>query len=400
MKFRIVTILFFTFIFVGCGSSTPKPAPIFPLSHEVTFIESSSSAEVMLRAKGEGFTIADAKKDAQKAALWFVLNGGDTPMLQTSGERKAFKAVRKEFYQGVQKYITYSSGIKSKQKSHSIYSLEYVLRLNSAILKEDLIAKHILKPTEEILDGLSLPTIAVVAQDKDSKVASNVVSSYLHDKDFEVLRIAQADKVFLKVAQNISVDPIAAQMYASALSSGSDIYIRAVAQTSSRVVASKELKKASVLLSAYYTASGKEIASVTTYSQERVVNSFASVIAEASNDGANRLLAQIQNSWKKEANKGKIYKVIVTTSEDMVREVDMPLYRALKKTCTKVIPNKMINNIFDYTLQCKNISNFKELEMQIADNYAGAGQLFTEAAKGAFLVLKIANSESDEIEIE
>ena len=390
------------FLLIGCGGSKPKPAPLLPLSHQVTFIESSSSAEVMLRAQGEGEKLSYAKIDAKKAALWFVLFGGDNPMLQTLEEKDAFKGIEKEFYKRVNSFITYDSGIKSKKKSGEIYYVEHVLRVNVAMLREYLEQKNILKPIEEILDRTPMPTIALMAKGSEAQIGANVISSYLHDKDFEVLRVdkSSAGKVFFKVAQNISVDPIAAEMYASALSSGSDVYIRINAQTSSRTLASKELKKASVTLYAYYTASAKEIAAVNAYSEERVVSSYDSLIAEAANDGANKLLSQIQKSWKKESKRGKYFKVIATTSEEMVRDVDLPLYKALKKSCESVKPNNFIGNIFDYTLQCKDITNFKELEMNIISHYIGAGEIRSEAAKGSFLILKIANSESDEIEIE
>jgi len=402
---RIALSLLTTSILIFSGCQGTKPKPVVPTSHQVTFIESSSSAEVMLRAKGIGNSIESANIDAQRAAIWFVLFGGDNPLLQTAKERNAFKKVQKEFYKNSMNYISYDSGIKSKQKNNSKYYIEHIYRVNVALLKEDLIEKKVLKETQELLgDDTSLPQIAIVLNSNNSvdKIAVGTISEYLQDRDFDVEKLTNGsvDKIFLKVAQNISVDPMAAQMYANALSSGSDIYITSSIDKASRYVAGNKVLKASITLSAYYTATNKEIGATTGYSQERVVSSFAPVVAEATNDAINKLTNQINKSWKREAKRGKYYKVIVTTPQNMVREVDTPIYKALKESCKRVRPNKAINNIFDYTLQCKNIDNFKDLEMAIEANYKGPGRVFQDVAKGSFLILKIADSESENIEIE
>jgi len=401
----IIKILSVIFIITmsGCGGSAKvKKISSIPTSHQVTFIESSSSAEVMVRATGIGRSISSAHKDASRAAIWFVLKGGDTPILQTAQEKKKFLKVEQEIYKNALSYITYDSGIKSKEKNSGKYYLSYVFKVNIALLKEFLVEKKIIKETQELANGLELPQISVISKSKNPDViyAQTTLSEYLQDRDFDVTRLSNngVDKIFLKIAQNISVDPMAAQMYANALSSGSDIYITVHISKSSRKIGVDYVKKASVALKAYYTATNKEIGATTGYSQERVVSSYSSVIAEATNDASNKLLNQIQRSWKREAKKGKAFKVIITT--DMAREVKAPIYKAMKSSCKKVKPNKMINNILDYTLRCKNIENYQDLEMEISKNYNGPAEIFLDAAKGSFLIFKISNSQDDEIEIE
>lgn len=419
MKFKIIAAsIFLSLLFSGCGGAKASPSnktdyksdskPQYrsfgPKSHQATFIESSSSSEIMIRVTGMGNSMKEASKDAKLVAVWFALSNGNNPILQTPAEKNSFKAVGYDIYKNSSKYITHSSGIKGKRKNAGKYLLDYVIRVDIASIKSDLIEKGVLKETAELLGDLDLPEIAVVLKSKkdvESNKAVNVISEYLSDRDFEVKHLDgnEAGKMFLKIAQSISNDPVAIELYAKAISSGSDIYITLEVDKSSRDIGGNEVKKASVSAHAYYTASGKEIAATSGYSQERVVSSYSSVIAEATNDAANKLLSQIQKSWKKEAKRGKSYKVIVTTPNNMVRKVEAPLYKALKATC-KAKPKQSIGNIFDYILQCKDIANYMDLEMEIKGNYAGPGQVFKEAAKGAFIVLKIANSEEEEIEIE
>ena len=404
--------LLFVIVFAGCGGTSPSapasttPRLIEPTSHQVTFIESSSSAEIMVKARGIGSSISSAHTDAQRAAVWFALNGGDNPILQNSQEKQAFATVQNDVFSHSSAYISYESGIKGKQKSAGMYNVDYVFRVNIAMLKEYLISKNIIKETQDLLGDADLPVIAVVAtneSDNDFQQGVSVVSEYLQDRDFEVKRLTggSIDKIFLNIAKNMSsADPAAVQMYAAALSSGSDIYIKVNVTKGTRKVGLDSVKKASVTLHAYYTATGKEIGATTGYSPERVVSTYSSIVAEATNDAANKLLSQIQKSWKREAKRGKAYRVIVTTPQDMVRKVRNPVYKALKTTCKKVVPNQSISNILDYTLKCKDVSNFQDLEMSIAENYAGPGQVFQDIGKGALLIIKVANSEDDAIEIE
>lgn len=405
MKKNISIILILTLL-SGCGGTKPKiPKTHLPLSHQATFIESSSSSEVLIHSIGLGSSLQEANLDAGRAAIWFVLYGGDTPILQTLNEKQKFKIIEEKIFKNINQFITYDSGIKSKEKNNNQYKLAHVFKINIALLKDLLIKYKVLHPLDKLMENSELPHIAIINHNKKNKniaYSVGVISEYLLDRDFDVQKILSQnqDKIFLQIAKNLNADPLATQMYADALSSGSDIYINIKISTSQKNLGPDVIKKASVILSAYYTASNQEIGSTIGYSQERVNSDFTTLVAEASHDAANKLLNQIQKSWKKELQKGKAYKIIITTENTLIKQVRRPIYKMLKQSCSKVIPNKTIENIFDYTLHCKNIENYQDLEIKLSDNYTGPGELSLQNAKGSLLMLNITTPENDNIEIE
>ena len=90
-----VVILICAVIFVtACGgkSSVKKsPTDVRPISHEVREVESTNSAETLLRATDKGSTVEFAITDAKKAAIWFLLQAGTKPLLKTKEDKRAIK---------------------------------------------------------------------------------------------------------------------------------------------------------------------------------------------------------------------------------------------------------------------------------------------------------------------
>lgn len=408
MKKIITTAFVAAALFVGCGETQPPVAagPIAPKSHQATLIESQSSAEVLVRATGIGADVNAAMNDSKMAALWFVLYGGNNPMLQTMKEKEIFTLYNDETFKNIDKYIAYESAPKSKKRIGGALYIDRIFRINTQMLRADLISKNIIQSAQTLSDDLGSVTIAVLPKEKSLwsdtqyQAAVDVVSEYLQDRNFEVIvvKASQKSKKIIQKAAALSgvVDP----MYALAMQTGADIYISINLDKSSRVVAGQEVKKASVTMSAYYTATAKQVGASTGYSPERLVSSYTSITQEATNDAAEKVLSQIVKSWKQEQKRGKYYKVVVTTTDALGASVDRPIYKALKSSCTRVKRNGASATMFDYTLQCQGVDDTMALLDKIENAYGGAGKIFRSMDSGNLLVLKVANSADEEIEIE
>lgn len=407
--YKKLSLLALLVLLSGCGGSKPKApveaATVAPVSREATFIESQSSNEVLISAFGKGPTMDSAMNDARLAALWFVLEGGNNPMLQTPKERQAFEMYAQDFYKNVGKYIAFESKLKSKQMEGSTYKVARNFRLNTGMLREDLEQKGLLASVETLSDALGTISVAVIPKDPELwndthyLAAVDVVGEYLQDRNFEVTVIKAAQQTNKIINKAAALSGVTDPMYALAMQTGSDIYIRVNLDKTARMVAGSEVKKASVTMAAFYTATAKQLGASTGYSPERVVSSYASITQEATNDATEKVLGQIQKSWKKESEQGKYFKVIITAAEGMPN-IDRSVYNAMKSSCEKIKRNGAGSNMFDYTLQCKKVGDIMELIEKIESNYEGPGKVFREMDAGSLLVLKIANSADDDIMID
>ncbi|KIM11593.1 MAG: hypothetical protein KU37_05190 [Sulfuricurvum sp. PC08-66] len=392
-------------LLTGCAAK-PLPPQKRAVSNQAQFLESQSSTEVMVKATGEGETIARAMRDSELAALWFVLMGGNNPLLQSEIEKSKFDTFADDFYGNTNRYIVSGSDIKSKRIMGDKTVVERVFVINTGLIREDLVTRNVIASVEALSEGLGAITVTVLPKDAtlwsdtQYQAAVDVISEYLQDRNFEVTVLKQAkesNKIIQKAALLSGVvDP----MYSLAMESGSDIYISVNLDKTARTVAGTEVKKASVTLSAFYTATAKQVGASSGYSPERAVSGYTSITQEATNDAIEKVLGQIQKSWKKEIEKGKLFKVVVTAAEGLGQSIDRAVYDAMRASCKGVKRNGASNQVFDYTLQCADVADAMGLLDKIERNYAGAGKVFREMDSGALLVLKIANSADDELVIE
>ncbi len=391
----------------GCGGSEAKPAakPLnAPIAKQATFVESTSASELTVRATGNGASLNDAIADSKLSVVWFALYGGKSPLLATKKAESAFETRSSKYYLNAQNYLVYESGIKSKKQGGGKYQVTKVYRINVAKLESDLVQDEIVVDVETLSDTISMPTIAVVFDEKTTNKTSantvgvDAVSEYLQNGGFEVQvpNATQKTNKMLTKAMAIggNVDPL----YMLALQSGADMYAVLNVDTTSRRAHNSTLRKAAVSVKVYYTATGKQLASSTGYSAERVVSGDAVLIQEATNDASRNIIAQIKKSWIKESKNGKLYKVIATASSDM-EGVDRGFYDVMKSVCTRVKKNHGTKLTFDYSANCK-VDDSTALFYALEDHYAGAGSVFKEMESGSLLMIKIGHSESDEFEIE
>ena len=402
--FKTAFIIAIALIITGCGGAKPAPAPTSAIAKQATFVESTSSSELTVRATGQGSSIANATLDSKFSALWFALYGGKSPLLNTPKAQSNFEGSAQRYYAHIQDYIVYESGIKNKQQGGGQYKISKIYRINVAKLEADLVRDGIITDVEALSDAISMPTIAVIIDKSTTeKTAANTIgldaiSEYLQNGNFEVQVPKATQKVnkMLKsaVAMSGDLDP----MYLLALQSGSDMYAVLNVDVTSRKAHGSTLRKAAVSIKVYYTVTGKQLASSTGYSEERVVSGNASVIQEATNDASRNIIAQIKKSWVKESKNGKLFKVVATASTEM-KGVDRSFYDVMKSVCNKVKKNHATQSTFDYSANCK-VDDSTALFYALEDKYTGEGKLFKEMESGSLLLIKIGHSESDEFEIE
>ncbi len=405
MKKFVSAVLVFSAVFLfSTGLSAKKKCEPnkndTPACYEATFVESSGTAEVMVKAGGIGCSVEEALKEAKKTAIWFVLESGEQPILKSDAEKTKAYGFEIKMYQNPDKYIRWTSDIKSKSKTGDKTKAVYLFRVDTAMIMQELAAAGVISTMEEISEEIGLPTISVFA-DKGgdfARTAVTVIQEYFQDNDLEVFKASQGaavDKIVSKISmlEGAETDP----MHDMALTLGTDIYAKVNFSEMRGSIGSK----ASVTLEVFETASGKLLASTTGYSAERRVTDKNALIQEAVNDAASKVLSQIKKEWTKMAKSGKPFKITVLSNSSDGAAADEAVYGALKKLTKK--PIKRVaggKSSFTYIAYVKNVSNAYELFQEIKKSYKGPGQLEKVSDSGSFLVLKAAGSGEIELKIE
>lgn len=405
MKKFVPAVLVFTtvFLFTSGLMAKKKCEPNkndTPAIYEATFVESSGPAEVMVKASGIGCSLEEALKEAKKTAVWFILESGDQPILKSDAEKTKAYGFEIKMYQNPDKYIRWTSDIKSKSKTGDKTKAAYLFRIDTAMIRQELAAAGVIATMEEISEEIGLPTISVFA-DKggdSAKTAVTVIQEYFQDNDLEVFKASQGaavDKIVSKIStlEGADTDP----MHDMALTLGTDIYAKVNFSEMRGSIGSK----ASVTLEVFETASGKLLASTTGYSAERRVTDKNALIQEAVNDASSKVLSQIKKEWTKMAKSGKPFKITLLSNSSDGAAADEALYGALKKLTKK--PIKRVSggkSTFTYIAYVKNMSNAYELFQAVKKSYSGSGRLEKVSDSGSFLVVKTAGSGEIELVIE
>ncbi len=398
-------VLVFGAFLLSCGAKgeacKPNPSP-FPRSRMATFVESYSTNEFLIRATGKGCNVDEAIEDAKKVAVWFVLFGGDKPLLKTPEERSKFSKVSNQIFSNPDEFIRWQSDVLEKKREGKYTLITYNFRIDVGALKERLISEGIIKSTEELAEELGLPTVAVLSKQRDelSRFAITTLQEYLQDNNFEVYVAEQAKRTNSLIKKVVAFEGNPDPLYALALQLGSDIYVETRVRLSRRVVGGVEVKKASVIAKAYETATGKLLGSSTGYSPERDVSDYAPLVEEATHDVASKILSQIKRSWIREVKRGKPFKVVVFTSANQRRRVERSIYRILKKLSKRPVKRVAVGRtVMSFIAYIKGVDNAYDLFTQIEEMYRGPGKVEKVLDAGSFLVIK-AGSGSVEIEVE
>ncbi|MCX7761849.1 MAG: DUF6175 family protein [Candidatus Kryptonium sp.] len=363
MKKLIYVFLIFAF---GIVSYAQKNLPV---SREATFIESYSPSEVTIRASGIGKDNKQAELDGRRAAVWYVLLGATDPILQTPEERKAFEGIQDEIFdaKNISKYISFETTeyeARVKLADGRVKITKYY-RVNKKLLTDDLVAKNIIKPKEEITEAIGLPFIMVVPEapkgvspvdllrsDRLLKKGAEVIESYLTARKYDV-QVPEQMETLSELAQaqaglkGIEED----YAYQLALAIGSDVYITYNVKVERRYIGSTEYRKAVVAARAYETTTARLLGTETGYSGEYAVPEEA-VVEEAMNDAIDKVLSRIMAYWKDDLTRGLQFKILFRITgnfdEDTHDEILMSTETALRKLCNRIKQNVVTDQTMDY----------------------------------------------------
>ena len=382
--------------FAGCSNKCDFKKQQTPALYEATFVESSGTGEMMIKATGIGCSVEEALEEAKKTAVWFVLEGGDKPILKTQAEKTRAYGLEMQMYANPVKYIRWISDIKSKKKEGGKTKVTYLFKIDVAMIQQELAAAEIITSTEDLGESMGLPTVSVFA-DKGGDFAKTAVSAlqeYFQDNSFEVYKAAQGDtvnKIVAKMAalEGAETDP----MHDMALSLGTDVY--------AKVNYSGSGSKASVAVEVFETASGKMLGTTTGFSAERRVSDANALVQEAVNDAGAKVVSQIRKEWMEMVKKGKPFKVAVLSNSSDGAAVDEAVYGALKGLASRQIKRQAGGkSTFTYIVYIKDMPNAYELFLALKKAYGGPGQLEKVSDAGSFLVIKAAGNGEVELTIE
>lgn len=381
---------------VSCSNKCDFKKQQTPALYEATFVESSGTGEMMIKATGIGCSVEEALEEAKKTAVWFVLEGGDKPILKTQAEKTKAYGLEMQMYANPVKYIRWISDIKSKKKEGGKTKVTYLFKIDVAMIQQELAAAEIITSTEDLGESMGLPTVSVFA-DKGGDFAKTAVSAlqeYFQDNSFEVYKAAQGDtvnKIVAKMAalEGAETDP----MHDMALSLGTDVY--------AKVNYSGSGSKASVAVEVFETASGKMLGTTTGFSAERRVSDANALVQEAVNDAGAKVVSQIRKEWMEMGKKGKPFKVAVLSNSSDGAAVDEAVYGALKGLSSRPIKRQAGGkSTFTYIVYVKDMPNAYELFLAVKKAYSGPGQLEKVSDAGSFLVIKAAGNGEVELTIE
>ncbi len=362
---RVILCIVFIVLFSTVSNSQKN----LPISREATFIESYSPTEVTIRASGIGKNNAQAEIDGRRSAVYFVLIGSTDPILQTNEERMAFEKVQDEIFDenNIKRYISFeTTEYESRVKlSDGRVKITKVYRVNKKLLMDDLVARNVIKPKEEITEAIGLPFIMVVPEapkgtspvdllrsDRLLKKGAEVIESYLTARKYDV-QVPEQMETLSELAQaqaglkGIEED----YAYQLALAIGSDVYITYNVKVEKRYVGSTEYRKAVVAARAYETTTARLLGTETGYSGEYAVPEEA-VVEEAMNDAIDKVLSRIMAYWKEDLTRGLQFKLIFRITgnfdEDTHDEILLATEQVLKKVCNRAKQNVVTDQTLDY----------------------------------------------------
>lgn len=374
-KVAIITIIL-GLLATGQASNVPE-------SKQATIIDATSSAEVLLRATGifesdkrgtrrkrkdvKKKGLEEAKLDARRAALYYLLLSGTDPILGQQAERDAFANIQEAFFEKnmVLSFITYEDAVPIENVYLSRKTgLRVVLELK--LNREAIVAKleqfGIVMTKDTVLELVGNPYIMVlpaVGPDenpiewlqtkKPIKHGAGVIQSLLTARQYDVIVPDQQQFLNELNTNQFSVanndDDIAYQL---ALSVGSDIYIDFDIATAKGGYGTTQR---SVTVRAFETTTGRLLGSETGYSQARQGQDFVS-IEEAMLEAINNVLTRVSKYWKRDIANGIQYKVVtrINVDQEDLEETQDDLIDALDAVSTKTKEVIVSDKTVDYVI--------------------------------------------------
>jgi hypothetical protein len=312
-------------LITSCKTLMQQP----PNAAEATFVETYSSAEVVIKAKGIGFEADDATMDAQKAAIHFVILGGTDPLVQSAAERAAFEKVKGTFYdlRTLSNYIAYTSSnnvslVKFSDGVNNMVKIEKMIRVNKSRLQQDLVTQGVLASSADVRESAGHPVMMVLPEtprgespvqrlqtDATAKQAAQAIESYLTAQKYEVTVAEQTQTLNDLTSAQATLKNVQPDLaYQLALSVGADVYLTFTVQLEKGVNGGT---RASAGCRAFETTTARLLGTETGYSKESSSAPTAALIREAMTNAVDKVLSRVNAYWKDDVNLGYQYKVII-----------------------------------------------------------------------------------------
>jgi hypothetical protein len=190
-----------------------------------------------------------------------------------------------------------------------------------------LVKKGIIPDQSELLEEMGTPFIMVLpdapkgqnpldvfATNKLASHSAGAMESFLTARQYEVViprAMNEIDQLVDLQGENKGIEEDLS--YKLSLSIGADVYIT-FSGTVDRV---GNTHKASVVIKAYETTTGRALGTETGYSKDRPVQTKQKVLVEeAVNDAMEKVLSRLTQYWKKDQEKGLQYKVVLKLSPE------------------------------------------------------------------------------------
>jgi len=401
-----ISILACVFV-LGCAAKKQ----IMPLE-EATIRESTNPAEVLVEAKGVGYTTEEAIQDARRSAVWAVVEGGSDPLLQTQEERARFKAIREEFYSVpmLNKFISDETRaiVERLELEGGIIKITKHFTVNERMMREDL---ENWNPPIIIRRPEILPTIMVIpevpkgqnpvemmSEDPTLKHAAQVIESYLTNRRYDVQApeqkitidsLTEAQQAFKGMEDDYS--------YQTALSTGSDVYVTFTLDIQTRDVGGSTVRKAIVGVRAYETATALLLGTETGYSEERPEADLV-VIEEAVHGAIDKVLSRINAYWKEALKRGVPYKLVISIQGDFDsderEDIAFAMSRVMKQNCKSSKENIATEQTLDYLVwvDSTQITNSRDLYATLRRDFSTEfrqGQLRSINITGKLILLRV-----------
>ena len=339
---------------------------IRPRGFEASFVESFSPTEVTVKATGVGDRPEMADGDVARVALDFVLFKFTDRLVSVEAEKNGMDPVLDELYREPRPYLTWVADkvTSTRKRADGQYEVTRMVRVNKGALTELLVKKGIMASREELAETLGNPVIMVVPDapkgqspleimDKNriAQQTSGVIESYLTARQYEVLIPRATDNLNSQVDMLSTVKGVEEDVsYKIALSSGCDIFIT----YSGQVSATQGGRKASLVVKAFESTTGRALGTETGYSQVRPNTSDEALSEEATSDAIDKVLQRITNYWKADARKGLQYKVVLKITGKFSESVGEQIRDGLEDLVDKEFPgnkqNILTSKTMDYTL--------------------------------------------------
>ena len=227
---NIFLVVSFLLFISGCSESKIEPTPIIkqngePNSFNVTPVGEVSDGKIKLLSYGENTTYKSAQDDSKRAALWYVLNSSNNPILQSVQERTKFRNIQKTFYEDVSQFIVSESKIKSKSqsKNNNIVSVEYIIdieKVKQYLYSQGIIALYTSLKLQDLL--ISIDKINSVQICVKCDPIKKQLSTILSENGVKVLDNKKIDENLLEILSKQNISDI---YWRNSLNVGSDLYI-------------------------------------------------------------------------------------------------------------------------------------------------------------------------------